>query len=166
MIRDVAAQHPTTRVLAVLELLQTHGRLSGAELAERLAVDRRTVRRYIALLEDLGIPIATERGPLGGYELVAGFKLPPLMFTHEEVLAIGLGLAAVKGLELANTASAVAGAQAKLERVMPTALKGRMRAIGESVAFAQPGKAIMADRRGWLPPLGFSAHARTRGCLG
>jgi predicted DNA-binding transcriptional regulator YafY len=144
-----------------LELLQTHGRIIGAELAERLAVNRRTVRRYIALSEELGIPIATERGPRGGCELVAGFKLPPLMFTHEEVLAIGLGLAAVNGLELADTAPAVAGAQAKLERVIRAGLKGRMRAIGESVAFAQPGKPNMADRCASLPLLSSSAHTRT-----
>jgi len=48
--------HPATRILAVLELLQTHGRLSGAELGERIEVDRRTIRRYIAVLEEIGIP--------------------------------------------------------------------------------------------------------------
>ena len=53
---------PTTRVLTVLELLQAHGRLSGAELARRLEVDGRTLRRYIAKLEDLGIPVVAERG--------------------------------------------------------------------------------------------------------
>ena len=68
--------HPTTRVLAVLELLQTHGRLSGADLAQRIEVDRRTVRRYIALLEEIGIPITTDRGPHGGYQLVAGYRFP------------------------------------------------------------------------------------------
>ena len=69
--------HPTTRVLAILELLQKHGRVSGAELARSIEVDRRTVRRYIAVLEDLGIPITTDRGPHGGYQLVAGYKIPP-----------------------------------------------------------------------------------------
>lgn len=60
---------PTTRVLTVLELLQTHGRLSGAELARRLEVDGRTLRRYIAKLEDLGIPVVAERGRYGCYRL-------------------------------------------------------------------------------------------------
>lgn len=69
--------NPTTRVLAVLELLQAHGQLGGAELAERLGVDRRTIRRYMTLLEDMGVPIMTEQGRYGGYRLVAGFKLPP-----------------------------------------------------------------------------------------
>jgi predicted DNA-binding transcriptional regulator YafY len=124
---------PTTRVLAVLELLQTHGRMSGAELARRLAVDRRTVRRYIAALEELGIPITAEHGSAGGYLLVAGFKLPPMMFTDDEALALSVGLLAARGLGLAEAAPAVASAQAKLERVMPANLKRRIRAVDETV---------------------------------
>jgi predicted DNA-binding transcriptional regulator YafY len=114
---------PTTRVLAVLELLQAHGRMSGAELARRLAVDRRTVRRYIAALEELGIPVTAERGSAGGYMLVAGFKLPPMTFTDDEALALSVGLLAARGLGLAAAAPAVASVQAKLERVMPAGLK-------------------------------------------
>ena len=64
--------HPTTRVLAVLELLQNQGLVSGAELARRVEVDGRTLRRYIAMLEELGIPITTEQGRYGGYRLVPG----------------------------------------------------------------------------------------------
>ena len=59
--------HPTTRVLTVLELLQSRARLSGAELAERLEVDRRTVRRYVGTLKDLGVPVESEAGRYGGY---------------------------------------------------------------------------------------------------
>ncbi|WNG48634.1 YafY family transcriptional regulator [Archangium minus] len=125
---------PTTRVLTVLELLQTHGRMSGAELARRLEVDRRTVRRYIAMLEELGIPLTAERGRDGAYMLVAGFKLPPMMFTEDEALALSVGLLAARGLGLAEAAPAVASAQAKLERVMPAGLKRRVRAVDETVA--------------------------------
>jgi predicted DNA-binding transcriptional regulator YafY len=125
--------HPATRVLAVLELLQSQGRVSGAELARRLNVDGRTLRRYIRVLEDLGIPITAERGRHGAYRLVAGFKLPPMMFTDEEALALSVGLLAARSLGLAEGASAVASAQAKLERVMPANLKHRVRAIDETV---------------------------------
>jgi predicted DNA-binding transcriptional regulator YafY len=125
--------HPTTRVLAVLELLQTHARLSGAELAARLGVDRRTLRRYIVTLEQIGVPIVTERGRHGGYALIAGFKLPPLMLTDDEALAVALGLLAARHLGLAGASTAVASAQAKLERIMPSALKQRVRAVGESI---------------------------------
>lgn len=123
---------PTTRVLALLELLQTHDRLSGAELAERLGVGRRTVRRYITVLEDLGIPVTTEQGRHGGYMLVAGFKLPPMMFTNEEVLVIALGLLAVRESAVLENGPEVESVQAKLERVMPAPLKHKVRAIREN----------------------------------
>ncbi|HEU4852425.1 MAG TPA: GNAT family N-acetyltransferase [Telluria sp.] len=125
--------HPTTRVLAVLELLQAQGRISGAEIASRLGVDMRTVRRYIATLEEMGIPVTAERGRAGGYSLVAGFKLPPMMFTDDEALALSVGLLAARGLGLAEAAPAVASAQAKLERIMPAGLRQRVSAVGETV---------------------------------
>src|SRR5258706_13263257 len=90
--------HPTTRVLAVLELLQSRVQVSGAELARRLEVDRRTLRRYITMLEEMGIPITTEQGRHGGYRLVPRFKLPPVMFTDEEAEAVSAGLIAPRGL--------------------------------------------------------------------
>ena len=76
--------HPTTRVLAVLEPLQARGR-SGPELAERLEVDLRTVRRYVTMLQDLGIPVEAERGRHGGYRLRSA--CPPLVFSDDEALA-------------------------------------------------------------------------------
>lgn len=125
--------HPTTRVLAVLELLQTHGRMSGADMANRLGVDARTLRRYIVTLDEIGIPITTERGRHGGYALMPGFKLPPMMFTEDEALALGIGLLAARSLGFAEAATAVASAQAKLERIMPDTLKQRVRAVGDTV---------------------------------
>src|SRR5229473_7113270 len=113
---------PTTRVLTVLELLQSHQQLSGPEIAERLEVNTRTVRRYVTMLQDLGIPVEAERGRHGAYRLRPGFKLPPLMFTEEEALALTLGLLAARKLGLAVAAPAVEGALAKIERVLPQAL--------------------------------------------
>jgi predicted DNA-binding transcriptional regulator YafY len=125
--------HPTTRVLAVLELLQTHGRLSGADMSARLAVDARTLRRYIVTLEGIGVPIVTERGRHGGYSLMPGFKLPPMMFSDDEALALSVGLLAARGLGLSEAAPAVESAQAKLERIMPAHLKRRVRAVDETI---------------------------------
>jgi predicted DNA-binding transcriptional regulator YafY len=125
--------HPTTRVLTVLELLQAYGRISGAELARRLEVNARTVRHYITLLQDLGIPVEAERGRHGGYRLRPGFKLPPLMFNEDEALALTLGLLTAQRLGLAATAPAVEGALAKVERVMPAALRARMAAVQETL---------------------------------
>ena len=85
---------PTARVLALLELLQAGGQHTVAALAERLGVDERTLRRYAAHLVDLGIPIDVTRGRYGGYRLAPGFKLPPLMFTDDEAVAVMLGLSA------------------------------------------------------------------------
>lgn len=138
---------PTTRVLTVLELLQAHGQISGAELVERLGVDRRTIRRYITVLEDLGIPVMTEQGRYGGYRLVAGFKLPPMMFTEEEVLAVSLGLLAARQLGLTGAAPAIASVQAKLERVMPANLKKRVRGVSETTRVILPrGEPSLDDR--------------------
>ena len=129
---------PTTRVLAALELLQSHRQISGSDLAERLGVDRRTVRRYISVLEELGIPVTTEQGRYGGYSLVAGFKLPPMMFSDEETLAIALGLLTARQLGLSAYAPAIAGVEAKLERVMPDKLKRRVRAVRETTRVVLP----------------------------
>jgi predicted DNA-binding transcriptional regulator YafY len=152
---------PTARVLAALELLQTHGRMSGSELARRLEVDPRTVRRYVVTLEELGIPITAERGRDGHYALVAGFKLPPMMFTDDEALALGVGLQAARGIGLAETHVAVAGALAKLERVMPAGLKRRVRAIGETVAIGLARSSPPGDNR-VLGALSEAAQTETR----
>ena len=124
---------PTTRVLAALELLQSRRRVTGAELAAHLRVDRRTVRRYIATLTEMGIPFDTERGRDGAYLLGAGYKLPPMMFSDDEALALAMGLVATRELGLADGAPAITSALSKLERVMPDALKQRVRAVGETV---------------------------------
>lgn len=152
---------PTTRVLAVLELLQTHGRMSGAELARRLEVDGRTVRRYISMLEELGIPIMAERGRDGAYMLVAGFKLPPMMFTDDEALALSIGLLAARGLGIADAAPAVASAQAKLERVLPAGLKRRVRAVDETVTLDFSRSTGPSDNTA-LIVLSAAAQAQTR----
>lgn len=128
--------HPTTRVLTILELLQAHPRLSGAELAERLEVDRRSVRRYIVMLQDLGIPIETTRGNRGGYRLRAGFKLPPLMLTDAEALAITVSLEAARRQGLSVDGAAVIGALTKIERVLPEALRSELQSLRAAVTSA------------------------------
>jgi len=124
---------PTTRVLTILELLQSRQQLSGPELAERLEVNTRTVRRYITMLQDLGIPVEADRGRYGSYRLRPGFKLPPLMFTEDEALALTLGLLAARRLGLTAAAPAVEGALAKIERVLPLALRERVQAVQETL---------------------------------
>jgi len=129
---------PATRVLTILEMLQSRQRLSGPELAARLEVNTRTVRRYITMLQDLGFPIEAERGRHGFYHLRPGFKLPPLMFNEEEALALTLGLLAARRLGLAVAAPAVEGALAKVERVLPPVLQERVRAVQETLSLSFP----------------------------
>jgi len=129
---------PTTRVLTILELLQSHARLSGPELARRLEVDTRTVRRYVTMLQDLGIPVEAERGRYGSYRLRPGFKLPPLMFTEDEALALTLGLLVARRLGLMDAALPVEGALAKIERVLPLAVRERVQAVQEALILDIP----------------------------
>ncbi|RUL75934.1 helix-turn-helix transcriptional regulator [Dyella choica] len=126
--------HPTSRALAVLELLQAHRRISGSELARRLAIHPRTLRRYITILEEIGIPITAERGRHGAYMLVPGFKLPPMMFSDDEALALSVGLLAAQRLGMTHAGAVAASAQAKLERVMPERLQQQVRALTETVS--------------------------------
>lgn len=121
--------NPTTRLLAILELLQIHPVLSGVELAQRLEVDIRTIRRYVTMLQDMGIPVEAARGRDGGYRLRPGFKLPPLMFTQHEALALALGLLLARRLGLGVERGAVEGAAAKLERVLPEATRTQLQAM-------------------------------------
>ncbi|WP_214410344.1 helix-turn-helix transcriptional regulator [Sphaerisporangium fuscum] len=125
--------HPVTRVLALLELLQAHPGVTGAELARRLGVDERTVRRYALRLAELGVPVEAERGRYGGYRLLPGFKLPPLMFTEDEAAAVVLGLLAGRRTGLAVGESATASALAKIQRVLPAGLRERVAAVGDTV---------------------------------
>lgn len=124
---------PTTRLLALLELLQARGRMTGSEIAGRLEVGERSVRRYVERLREIGIPVEGERGRYGAYVLRPGFRLPPLMFTDEEALGLTLGLLAARRLGLSGVAPAVEGALAKVERVMPVALRERVRDLEETV---------------------------------
>src|SRR5260370_6218052 len=126
---------PTARVLTVLELLQSHGRMTGPELARRLEVNVRTVRAYIEMLGDLGIPVEAERGRNGAYRLRPGFKLPPLIFTEDEALALTLSLLIGRENGLAQTTLSFEGALAKIERVLPASTRERIQAVGQTVVF-------------------------------
>jgi predicted DNA-binding transcriptional regulator YafY len=120
---------PTTRILALLELLQANRRMGGAELADRLGVDPRTLRRYVLRLQDLGIPVEAERGRYGGYRLLPGYKLPPLMLTEDEATAVVLGLLAGRRLGMATAATATDSALAKIRRVLPAPVRDRVGAV-------------------------------------
>lgn len=143
---------PTTRLLSMMELLQARGRIGVPELAKRLEVGERTVRRYAAMLREMGVPVKAEIGRYGGYSLRPGRRLPPMMFTEEEALGLALGLLAARSLGLSGVAPAVEGALAKLERVMPGPLSDRVRALQEtvSIAVARPATGAPASSEALL----------------
>jgi predicted DNA-binding transcriptional regulator YafY len=126
---------PTARLLELLELLQAQTLITGGEIAGRLGIDARTVRRYVAALQALGIPVEGQRGVGGGYRIRPGFRLPPLMLNDDEAVVVALGVVAAGRLGLTASAEAIEGAQAKIHRVLPDALRRRVEALEASLAF-------------------------------
>jgi len=119
----------STRMLRLLSLLQTHRYWPGAELAGRLQVSARTLRRDIDRLRELGYPVQAQRGVEGGYQLAAGAALPPLVVDDEEAVALAVGLqaaaqGAVEGIEESSVR-----ALAKVAQVMPARLRSRVESL-------------------------------------
>ena len=142
---------PTANVLTLLDLLQSGGVRTMTELADRLGVEPRTVRRYMGHLTELGVPIESVRGRYGGYRLAAGYRLPPLMLSDDEALAVLLGLLAGRRSGLATaTGTANETAAAKLRRVLPARLAQRLDAVLEAVAFTTGPGDHPAPRTGVL----------------
>ncbi|MEU7940659.1 helix-turn-helix transcriptional regulator [Microbispora bryophytorum] len=130
---------PTHRVLTLLELLQSGGIRTMAELADRLGVDERTVRRYVDHLVDLDVPVESVRGRYGGYRLAPGYRMPPLMLSDDEALAVLLGLVAGRRSGLTTTTgTASETAAAKIRRVLPKRLAHKLDTVLESLAFTAP----------------------------
>lgn len=138
--------HPTSRVLAILELLQARAYMSGPELAARLEVDVRTIRRYIIMLQEVGIPIEAVIGRYGGYRLRPGFKLPPLMFSNDETLAITLGVLVVQKLGINAMTPAAEGVIAKIMRVLPIDLRARVEAIQAALVVGIAAPNVLVER--------------------
>ncbi|WP_217170128.1 YafY family protein [Streptomyces sp. AC512_CC834] len=130
---------PVSRVLTLLELLQAGGVRTVAELADRLGVGERTVRRYVDHLVDLDVPVESVRGRYGGYRLAPGHRMPPLMLTDDEALAVLLGLVAGRRSGM-TSAAGTAGetAAAKVRRVLPERLRHRLDAVLDSLTFTAP----------------------------
>ena len=123
----------TTRALSLLNLLQTHRHWPGSELANRLGVTERTVRRDVERLRDLGYRIESSPGATGGYRLEAGSALPPLLLTDEEAVAMAIGLRVAASQRLVSGPETTVTALAKLEQVLPAPLRRRVAALVEAV---------------------------------
>lgn len=108
-----------TRLITLIFLMQNQPNQKASELAEKLGVSLRTVHRYFGMLEEMGIPLYSERGPHGGFSLVRGYKMPPLVLTLEEAVAIVLGTGMVEEMWGELYREAARGALAKLENLLP-----------------------------------------------
>jgi len=119
----------SARLLRLLSLLQARRYWTGPELAERLEVTERTVRRDVDRLRQLGYPVEASSGVAGGYQLGAGANIPPLLLEDEEALAVAIGLRTAAGGSVAGIGEAAVRALAKLEQVLPVRLRRRVRAL-------------------------------------
>ncbi|WP_299535944.1 YafY family protein [uncultured Streptomyces sp.] len=134
----------STRTLRLLSLLQTHRYWPGGELADRLGVSVRTLRRDVDRLRELGYPVDAQRGVDGGYQLAAGAALPPLVIDDEEAVALAVGLQAAAQGAVEGIAESSVRALAKVVQVMPARLRRRveaLRAMTESAEWGGTGGA-------------------------
>ncbi len=130
----------TSRALALLNLLQTHRHWPGTELAGRLGVTERTVRRDVDRLRELGYRVESTPGAAGGYRLEAGSAVPPLLLTDDEAVTMAIGLRVAATQQLVGGAEVTLTALAKLEQVLPSALRRRVNALAASVQPARIGE--------------------------
>jgi predicted DNA-binding transcriptional regulator YafY len=133
----------SARLLRLLALLQARPDWPGPELAQRLAITPRTLRRDVQRLRDLGYPVAATPGVAGGYRLGAGAALPPLLLDDEEAVAVAVSLSAAASQTVTGIAETSVRALAKLEQVLPARLRERVAALQHAlVALPRPGPAI------------------------
>lgn len=128
----------SSRLLKLLSLLQTPRDWTGAELADRLEVSGRTVRKDIERLRDLGYPVEAMRGRIGGYRLGAGATMPPLLLDDEEAVATAVGLMATSSRGIAGIEEASLRALVKLEQVLPSRLRRRVESIRGFASTVRP----------------------------
>lgn len=145
------------RLISMILLLQSRPTWKAGELADELGVSERTVHRYMGMLEELGIPLYSERGPYGGFALVRGYKLPPLIFTAEEATVLYMGANLVGEVWGQTYKDAVTAVTAKLDNVLPDDLRQEVASARQSLVIS--GLAAR-DYRPWEPMI----HM-LRGCI-
>jgi predicted DNA-binding transcriptional regulator YafY len=127
------------RLLELLSLLQARRDWCGTELAERLGVSGRTIRRDVERLRRLGYPVDSLTGPAGGYRLRAGTEIPPLLLNDEEAIAIAVGLRTAARSSVTGIEETAVQALVKLEQVLPGPLRRRVQALGSAMVSPPAG---------------------------
>ncbi|MFC1418908.1 helix-turn-helix transcriptional regulator [Streptacidiphilus cavernicola] len=148
----------SSRLLALLSLLQVRRDWSGADLAARLEVTERTVRRDVDRLRDLGYPVTAVKGPAGGYRLDAGAELPPLLFDDGQAVALAVALQTVSvGGAVADDA---ARALSTVRQVMPSRLRHRIEMLRVTAVHPPDDRDAASVDPQVLVDLGAAVHAR------
>ena len=135
----MTAKTTSSRLLALLALLQSRRERTGPELAARLSVSIRTVRRDVDRLRALGYPVESAAGPAGGYRLGAGAAMPPLLLDDEEAVAMAVGLRTAARSGITGIGETALQAMVKLEQVLPPRLRGRVQALAAISTTLSPG---------------------------
>ncbi len=141
----VSMKETSARLLRLLSLLQTRRDWAGAELAERLDVTPRTLRRDVDKLRDIGYPVNATPGVGGGYQLGPGAEMPPLLLDDDEALAVAFGLQSAAGGSVAGIGEASLRALTKLRQVMPSRIRHRLDALRIDVVEQTPRSAVDAS---------------------
>jgi predicted DNA-binding transcriptional regulator YafY len=135
-----------TRLLSLIMLLQSRSSWKASELADELNVSVRTIHRYMGMLEEMGIPLYSERGRYGGFSLVRGYKLPPLIFTAEEATVLYMGANLVRDVWGQTYDDAATAVTAKLDNVLPDDLRAEVAQLQQRLAV---GRLAARDYRPW-----------------
>jgi len=138
-----------TRLLSLILLLQSRASWKSAELAAELNVSERTIFRYMGMLDEIGIPLYSERGPYGGFSLVRGYRLPPLIFSAEEATVLYMGAHLVREVWGQTYEDAVTSVTAKLDNVLPDDLREEVADARQSLVIL--GGLTRRDYRPWEP---------------
>jgi len=135
-----------TRLLSMIMMLQSRPSWKASELAAELNVSERTVHRYISMLDEMGIPLYSERGRYGGFSLVRGYKLPPLIFTAEEATVLYMGANLVRDVWGHTYDDAAIAVTAKLDNVLPDDLRAEVAQLQQYLAV---GRLAARDYQPW-----------------
>lgn len=139
-----------TRLLSLILLMQSQPQWKASELSEELNVSERTIHRYMGMLEEMGIPIYSERGPYGGFSLMRGYKLPPLIFTAEEATVLYMGANLVEAVWGEVYRDAVTAVTAKLDNVLPDDLRREVAQVQQGLVVTE---LAARDYRPWSKTL-------------
>jgi predicted DNA-binding transcriptional regulator YafY len=155
-----------TRLITLIMLLQRRPNQKAADLAAELGVSVRSLHRYMSMLDEMGIPIYSERGPHGGFSLVRGYKMAPMVFTPAEAVAVYLGTSLVGEMWGKLYADAACGALAKLENVLPNEQRDEVAWARRSLVTAGMHRGAVAELATRMEELRSALHEKRRVRIG